>query len=487
MKNYYEKNVNIPYKYGFNTNFKYINSPTGLSKFIILLIKKPLIKYEASYTYRLKNYEIWVNKLKNPNWLCNLPNVFIDLKIIRNTKYYIEINETMSNNKIPKPNKETKESIINSFQQLGIPLTNNISMDKISIDAIFDHSSIVTTNQKRLYKIGIIFCSIQSAEFLFCKLFAKFNGLAITPQDNYFAALNSFIFTDGSFCYIPQNIQCPMDLSTYFRINAPNAGQFEKTLIITEKNSKINYLEGCTAAINLTKQLHAAVVELISFDNSCIKYATIQNWYEGNEEGLGGIYNFVTKRGLALGNFSNISWTQVETGAAITWKYPSCVLVGHFSKGFFYSIALTNNKKIADTGTKMIHIGKKCKSIIISKSVIDGMSINNFRGLIKICPNSTSSTSFAQCDSFMLNKYSSTCTYPYIISTEATGNIEHEATISKLSEDKVFFLQQRCLTKEQAIFLILTGFCKSVLIKMPFEYVAEANLLIKSNYCGSIG
>jgi len=357
----------------------------------------------------------------------------------------------------------------------------------VAIDAVFDSVSIATTFQEKLAKSGVIFCSISEAIQCYPNLVKKFLGSVVSPSDNFFAALNSAVFTDGSFCYIPQNVDCPLELSTYFRINDKESGQFERTLIIAEKNSSLSYLEGCTAPQFSENQLHAAIVELIAFENARIQYSTVQNWYSGNEKGLGGIYNFVTKRGLCIGKNSKISWTQVETGSAITWKYPSCLLVGENSSGEFSSVALTNNYQQADTGTKMIHLGKKTKSKILSKGISCGFSQNCYRGLVKITSNAFYSRNFSQCDSFLLGSNSTACTYPYLEIRNSTALVEHEAKISKVSEEQLFYLLQRGISIEKSVSLLISGFCKDVFTKLPMEFAMEAEKLLSLKLQGTIG
>ena len=347
--------------------------------------------------------------------------------------------------------------------------------------------SIATTFKEKLAKYGVIFCSISEAIEFYPDLIRKFLGSVVSPSDNFFGALNSAVFSDGSFCYIPQNVICPLELSTYFRINDKEAGQFERTLIIAEKNSSVNYLEGCTAPQFSENQLHAAIVELIAFENANIKYSTVQNWYSGNEKGIGGIYNFVTKRGLCIGKNSTISWTQVETGSSITWKYPSCLLVGDNSSGEFYSVALTNNYQQADTGTKMIHLGKKTKSKIVSKGISCGNSKNSYRGLVKISSNASYSRNFSQCDSFLIGSSSLASTYPYLDIWNSSSIIEHEAKISKVSEEQLFYLMQRGINIEQAVSLLISGFCKDVFTKLPMEFSSEADKLLSLKLEGTVG
>ena len=392
---------------------------------------------------------------------------------------------------IPKKKIESLNNIdfeiLKTFEKLGISLDEQKKLSNIAVDAIFDSISIYTTYKEKLAKSGVIFCSISNAIKFYPKLIKKFLGTVVSSGDNFFAALNSAIFSDGSFCYIPQYVICPLELSTYFRINDKDSGQFERTLVIAEKNSSISYLEGCTAPQFSENQLHAAIVELIAFKDAKIKYSTVQNWYSGNEKGIGGIYNFVTKRGLCIGRGSNISWTQVETGSSITWKYPSCILVGKKSCGQFYSVALTNHYQQADTGTKMIHIGESTRSKIISKGISCGFSKNSYRGLVKIALNALFSRNFSQCDSFLVGTTSLACTYPYLDNWNSSSIIEHEAKISKINEEQLFYLLQRGINVEQAIGLLIGGFCKDVFKMLPMEFANEANKLLTLKLEGTIG
>jgi Fe-S cluster assembly protein SufB len=364
---------------------------------------------------------------------------------------------------------------------------NKKKLSNVAVDAVFDSISIGTTFKEKLAKFGVIFCSISEAIQFYPKLVEKFLGSVVSSGDNFFAALNSAVFSDGSFCYIPQNTVCPLELSTYFRINDKEAGQFERTLIIAEKNSSVNYLEGCTAPQFSENQLHAAIVELITFENARINYSTVQNWYSGNELGIGGIFNFVTKRGLCLGKNSSISWTQVETGSSITWKYPSCILLGTNTSGEFYSVALTNHYQQADTGTKMFHFGQKTKSKIISKGISCGNSKNSYRGLVKMSENASYSRNFSQCDSFLIGSSSLASTYPYLDIRNSTSIVEHEAKISKISEEQLFYLTQRGINLEQAVSLLISGFCKDVFTKLPMEFATEADKLLSLKLEGTIG
>ena len=470
--------INQPYKYGFYTDIDSENFPRGLNPEIINLISQH--KNEPNYLreFRLKAYQKWI-KMKEPKW-SNLNYNEIDYN---NIVYY----------SIPKYKKqlnslnEVDPEIIETFNKLGIPLNEQKRLSNVAVDAIFDSVSITTTFKKELAENGIIFCSITEAIKKYPHLIKKYLGSVVPIGDNYFAALNSAAFSDGSFCYIPPNTHCPLELSTYFRINNKESGQFERTLIIADKNSYVSYLEGCTAPQFSTNQLHAAVVELIALDNATIKYSTVQNWYAGNKEGIGGIYNFVTKRGICLGNNSKILWTQVETGSAITWKYPSCILAGNNSIGEFSSIALTNNYQQADTGSKMIHIGKNTRSRILSKGISAGHSVNNYRGLVKVGPKAKNSRNYSQCDSLLLGNQSKANTFPYIQIQNRTSKIEHEASTSKIGEDQIFYFLQRGIKIEEAIFLMISGFCKEVLNELPMEFAMEADRLLNLKLEGTVG
>lgn len=467
-----------PYKYGFQTNIQTETFPKGITEEILILLSTK--KKEPSYllNFRLKSYKKWKG-MKMPFW-SNLDIEKIDY-------------DSMTYYSVPKKKKklqsldEVDPEILRTFEKLGISLDEQKKLSNVAVDAIFDSVSIGTTYKEKLAKVGVIFCSISEAIQFYPLLIEKFLGTVVSPGDNFFSALNSAVFSDGSFCYIPQNTICPLELSTYFRINDKDSGQFERTLIIAEKNSTISYLEGCTAPQYSENQLHAAVVELIAFENAKIKYSTVQNWYGGDERGKGGIYNFVTKRGLAIGKNSSISWTQVETGSAITWKYPSCILLGKGSSGEFYSVALTNNYQQADTGTKMIHLGESTKSKIISKGISCGHSKNAYRGLVKIGANAKFARNFSQCDSFLLGSSSTASTYPYLDIRNSTAIVEHEATISKASEEQLFYLLQRGIRIEQAISLLLSGFCQEVFTKLPMEFAAEADKLIALKLEGTVG
>jgi Fe-S cluster assembly protein SufB len=470
--------LNQPYKYGFETKIENEKFPAGINEEIIKLISRN--KKEPSFllNFRLKAFQKW-KKMVFPHW-SNLSIKTIDFnKIV----YYSSPKRKKKLNSL----EEVDPEILKTFEKLGISLDEQKKLSNVAIDAVFDSVSIATTFKEKLAKYGVIFCSISEAIEFYPELVKKFLGSVVTPADNFFGALNSAVFSDGSFCYIPQNVICPLELSTYFRINDKEAGQFERTLIIAEKNSSVNYLEGCTAPQFSENQLHAAIVELIAFENANIKYSTVQNWYSGNEKGIGGIYNFVTKRGLCIGKNSTISWTQVETGSSITWKYPSCLLVGANSSGEFYSVALTNNYQQADTGTKMIHLGKRTKSKIISKGISCGNSKNAYRGLVKISSNASYSRNFSQCDSFLIGSSSLASTYPYLDIWNSSSIIEHEAKISKVSEEQLFYLMQRGINIEQAISLLISGFCKDVFTKLPMEFSSEADKLLSLKLEGTIG
>ena len=470
--------INQPYKYGFQTEIEMEKFPPGLNEDIIKLISSKKKEPKSLLEFRLKAFRKW-KKMEFPEW-ANLE--------IKNINY-----QDITYYSVPKQKKKLESlddvdpEILRTFEKLGISLDEQKKLSNVAVDAVFDSVSIATTYKEKLAKSGVIFCSISEAIELYPRLINKFLGTVISSGDNFFASLNSAVFSDGSFCYIPQNIECPLELSTYFRINDKDSGQFERTLIIAEKNSSVNYLEGCTAPQFSENQLHAAIVELIAFDNAKIKYSTVQNWYSGDENGKGGIYNFVTKRGLCIGKNSDISWTQVETGSSITWKYPSCLLVGDNSKGEFYSVALTNNFQQADTGTKMIHLGKKTKSKIISKGISCGNSKNSYRGLVKIGSNAELSRNFSQCDSFLIGSSSSACTYPYLDIWNSTSVIEHEAKISKVSEEQLFYLVQRGISVENAISLLISGFCKDVFTMLPMEFATEADKLLSLKLEGTVG
>lgn len=470
--------INKPYEYGFYTNIESAYFPKGLSAKIIKLISK--IKKEPIYltNFRLKAYKKWI-KMNEPKW----SNLFYDSINYNKILYY----------SIPKNKKklqsldEVDPQIIKTFEKLGISLDEQKRLSNVAIDAVFDSVSVATTFKKELASYGVIFCSITEAINLYPNLIKKYLGSVVPDGDNFYASLNSATFSDGSFCYIPPNTKCPLELSTYFRINNKESGQFERTLIIADKNSYVSYLEGCTAPQFDNNQLHAAVVELIALDNATIKYSTVQNWYSGNTKGEGGIYNFVTKRGICTGKNSKILWTQVETGSSITWKYPSCILLGEKAIGEFSSIALTNNYQQADTGSKMIHIGKRTKSKILSKGISSGKSINNYRGLVKMGPNSNYSRNYSQCDSLILSSRSEANTFPYIQVKNPYCKVEHEASTSRIGEEQIFYFMQRGINLEDAISLMINGFCRDILNDLPMEFAMEADRLLNLKLEGTIG
>ena len=467
------------YKYGFSSDIESIQAPKGLNEEVVRFISKQKNEPEWMLEWRLKAFSVF-NKLKKPDWAkLNFPEIdFQDY-------YYYSAPKSMKDK--PKSLDEIDPEILKTYEKLGIPIQEQKILSGVAVDIVLDSVSIATTYKKQLSELGIIFCPISEAIQEHPDLIKKYLGSVIPVSDHSFAALNSAVFTDGSFVYIPENVRCPVELSTYFRINAINTGQFERTLIIADKNSYVSYLEGCTAPMRDENQLHAANVELIALDNAEIKYSTVQNWYPGDKEGKGGIYNFVTKRGACRGVNSKISWTQVETGSAITWKYPSCILQGDNSKGEFYSVAITNNFQQADTGTKMIHIGKNTSSKIISKGISAGNASNTYRGLVKIQPSATNARNFTQCDSLLIGNECGAHTVPYIESSNSGAQVEHEATTSKINEDQLFYCQQRGLSNEEAIGLIVNGFCKEVLQHLPMEFAVEAQKLVSISLEGSVG
>ena len=467
------------YKYGFSTDIENIQSPKGLSAETIKFISNAKNEPEWMLEWRLKAYQR-LKKIKEPDW--QKPKF---PKINYQDLYYYSAPKT-TQSKV-KDLKDLDPKILDTYKKLGIPLDEQKRLNGIAVDAVFDSVSVATTFKDTLSKVGVIFCSISEAIQKHPELVKKYLGSVIPVTDHFFATLNSAVFTDGSFVYIPEGVKCPMELSTYFRINASQTGQFERTLIIADKNSYVSYLEGCTAPMRDENQLHAANVELIALEGAEIKYSTVQNWYPGDENGKGGIYNFVTKRGLCKGNNSKISWTQVETGSSITWKYPSCILKGDNSIGEFYSIAITNNHQKADTGTKMIHIGKNTKSKIISKGISAGKADNTYRGLVDIFPNAKNSQNYTQCDSLLMGNECGAHTIPYIKNRNSDSNIAHEATTSKISEDQLFYCQQRGLNSEEAVSLIVNGFCKEVLQQLPMEFAVEAQKLVGISLEGSVG
>jgi len=470
--------VNQPYKYGFVTPIEADVIPKGLSEEVVRLISAKKNEPEFMLEFRLRAYKQWL-KMTTPQWAeVNYPP--IDYQDII---YYSAPKQSAKKQSL----EEVDPELLLTFEKLGIPLSEQKRLSNVAVDAIFDSVSIATTFRKDLAKAGVIFCSISEAMHDYPELLKKYLGSVVPIGDNYYAALNSAVFSDGSFVYIPKGVRCPMELSTYFRINNGESGQFERTLIIAEEGSYVSYLEGCTAPMFDTNQLHAAVVELVALDNAEIKYSTVQNWYAGDKNGKGGIYNFVTKRGLCQGVNSKISWTQVETGSAITWKYPSCVLVGENSIGEFYSVALTNNCQQADTGTKMIHIGRNTRSKIISKGISAGNSKNSYRGLVKIGPKAQGARSFAQCDSMLIGDNSQANTFPYIEVKNPTARVEHEASVSKIGAEQLFYFQQRGIGAEQAVSMMISGFCKSVFNVLPMEFAVEADKLLSLKLEGSVG
>ena len=470
---------NSDYKYGFSTDVDEIRPPKGLNEEIIKFISAQKDEPEWMLEWRLNAFKVF-NKLPKPQWAkLNIPE--IDYQDC----YYYSIPKSLKDK--PKSLDEIDPEILKTYEKLGIPLKEQKMLSGIAVDAVFDSVSVATTYKKQLSDLGIVFCSISEAVKTHPELVKKYLGSVIPISDHSFSALNSAVFTDGSFIYIPEGVRCPVELSTYFRINAMNTGQFERTLIIADKDSYVSYLEGCTAPMRDENQLHAANVELVALDNAEIKYSTVQNWYPGDKEGKGGIYNFVTKRGACRGKNSKISWTQVETGSAVTWKYPSCILRGDNSIGEFYSIAVTNNYQQADTGTKMIHIGKNTKSTIISKGISAGKSQNSYRGLVQIGKRASNARNFSQCDSLLMGNNCGAHTFPYIEAKNKSAQIEHEATTSKIGEDQIFYCNQRGIDTEKAIALIVNGFSKEVLNKLPMEFAVEAQKLLEISLEGSVG
>ena len=481
MKKIIEENTlrNNEYKYGFYTDIATDVFQKGLNEDTIRLLSKTKKEPEFMLAWRLKAFRHW-KTLKEPHW-ANVYYPPIDYQAIT---YYSAPKQKTDK---PKSLDEVDKELLDTFERLGIPLTEQKRLAGVAIDAVFDSVSVGTTHQEILAKQGIIFCSMSEAIQNHPDLVQKYLGSVVPYTDNFYASLNSAVFSDGSFCYIPKGVKCPLELSTYFRINAADTGQFERTLIIAEDNSFVSYLEGCTAPMRDSNQLHAAVVELITFDNAEIKYSTVQNWYSGDKEGKGGIYNFVTKRGKCLGKNSKISWTQVEAGAAITWKYPSVILQGDNSVGKFYSVALTNNRMQADTGTKMIHIGKNTKSTIISKGISTDYANNNYRGLVKILPSATGARNFSQCDSMLVGNNCAANTFPYIEVKNNTAVLEHEASTSKINAEQIFYLKSRGIDSEGAVSLIINGFCKDVFKELPLEFSVEAIRLLEMKLEGSVG
>jgi Fe-S cluster assembly protein SufB len=471
--------VQREYKYGFYTDVETDSAPPGLNEDIIRLISTKKKEPEFMLEWRLKAYRHWL-KMKEPTW----PHVHYPPIDYQKSVYYSAPKKRTDG---PRSLEEVDPKLLETYEKLGIPLKERERLAGVAVDAVFDSVSVGTTFKKQLAEKGIIFCSFTEAVQEHPELVKKYLGMVVPYTDNYFAGLNSAVFSDGSFCFIPKGVRCPMELSTYFRINAANTGQFERTLIVAEEGSSVSYLEGCTAPMRDEHQLHAAVVELIALDRAQIKYSTVQNWYPGDEQGRGGIYNFVTKRGLCKGRDSKISWTQVETGSAITWKYPSCVLLGDNSIGEFYSVAVTNNYQQADTGTKMVHVGKNTRSTIVSKGISAGHGQNSYRGLVKIQKNAANARNFSQCDSLLLGNKCGAHTFPYIEVKNTTSRVEHEASTSKIGEDQIFYCNQRGLATQDAVNMIVNGFCKEVFRELPMEFAVEAQKLLGVSLEGSVG
>jgi Fe-S cluster assembly protein SufB len=466
------------YKYGFYTDVEADSAPPGLNEDIIRFISHKKGEPEWMLEYRLKAFKRW-QSMTEPHW------AFVTYPPInyQDIIYYSAPKKTQG----PSSLEEVDPEILKTYEKLGIPLHEQKVLAGVAVDAVFDSVSVVTTFKKQLEEVGVIFCSMSEAIQHHPELVKKYLGSVVPYSDNFYSALNSAVFTDGSFCYIPKGVRCPLELSTYFRINAAKTGQFERTLIIADEGSYVSYMEGCTAPMRDENQLHAAVVELVALDKAHIKYSTIQNWYPGNKDGEGGIYNFVTKRGLCAGESSKISWTQVETGSSITWKYPSCILKGDNSVGEFYSVAITNNMQQADTGTKMVHIGKNTKSTIVSKGISAGRSQNAYRGLVKVMKSAEGARNFSQCDSMLMGNECGAHTFPYIEVKNPTATVEHEASTSKIGEDQLFYCNQRGIATEDAVSMIVHGFCKEVLNELPMEFAVEARRLLEISLEGSVG
>ncbi len=465
------------YEFGFYTDIEQDRAPKGLNEDIIRFISAKKEEPDFVLEYRLKAFKKWL-EMTEPDW-AHLHHPPIDYQAIS----YFAATKKKNLDSIDEVDPE----LLDTFNKLGIPLEEQKRLSGVAVDVVMDSSSVITTYKEKLEELGIIFCSISEAIQNHPGLIKKYLGSVVPYTDNYFAALNSAVFTDGSFVYIPKGVRCPMDLSTYFRINAGDTGQFERTLIVAEEGAYVSYLEGCTAPMRDENQLHAAIVEIVTMDDAEVKYSTVQNWYPGDKDGKGGIYNFVTKRGICKGKNSKISWTQVETGSAITWKYPSCILLGDNSYGEFYSVAVTNNYQLADTGTKMIHIGKNTKSKIISKGISAGFSENSYRGLVKVMKGADKARNFTQCDSLLLGDKCGAHTFPYIDVNNPTAIVEHEATTSKIAEDQLFYCNQRGIDTENAIGLIVNGYAKEVLNKLPMEFAVEAQKLLAITLENSVG
>ena len=478
MSEQVEHLIKKEYAAGFTTDIVSETLPPGLNEDVIRFISAKKNEPEWLLEWRLKAYQTWL-EMTEPEW-AHVKYDDIDFQAVS----YYSAPKSMDDK--PKSLDEVDPELLKTYEKLGIPLHEQAALAGVAMDVVFDSVSVVTTFREKLLEAGVIFCSISEAVHKYPDLVKKYIGSVVPQKDNYYAALNSAVFSDGSFVYIPKGVRCPMELSTYFRINEQNTGQFERTLIVADEGSHVSYLEGCTAPMRDENQLHAAVVELIALDNAEIKYSTVQNWYPGNEEGKGGIYNFVTKRGVCHTN-AKISWTQVETGSAVTWKYPSCILRGDNSVGEFYSVALTNNYQQADTGTKMIHIGKNTRSTIISKGISAGKSSNAYRGLVRMNPGAEGARNYTQCDSLLIGDKCGAHTFPYIESKNPTAVIEHEATTSKVSDDQLFLCQQRGLDAEKAVSMIVNGFCREVFKELPMEFAVEAGKLLEVSLEGSVG
>ena len=470
--------INRPYKHGFVTDIASDVAPKGLGEDTIRMISAKKNEPAWLLEFRLGAYRTWL-QMQEPAWP-NLHHPKIDFQAI---SYYAAPKQKAKLQSMDEVDPE----LLRTFEKLGVPLHERMALAGVAVDVIFDSVSVATTYKQKLAEVGIVFCSMSEAVQQHPELVKKYLGSVVPTGDNYYAALNSAVFTDGSFCFIPKGVKCPMDLSTYFRINTEESGQFERTLIVAEEGASVSYLEGCTAPAFSTNQLHAAVVELVALDNADIKYSTVQNWYAGDENGVGGIYNFVTKRGLAKGVNSRISWTQVETGSAITWKYPSVVLRGDNSVGEFYSVAVTNHLQQADTGTKMIHLGKNTRSTIISKGISAGRSSNSYRGLVRVAPTAAGARNHSQCDSMLIGDRSGAHTFPYIDVRNPTAKVEHEASTSKIGEDQLFYFAQRGVGAEAAVSMIINGFCKEVFQQLPMEFAVEATQLLGLKLEGSVG
>ncbi|MGA1483430.1 MAG: Fe-S cluster assembly protein SufB [Vulcanococcus sp.] len=467
-----------PYKYGFVTEIETEKIPKGLSEDVVRLISAKKGEPPFLLNFRLRAFRQWL-QMDQPDWAA-LGFPPIDYQDII---YYAAPRQQQKKSSL----EEVDPKLLETFDKLGIPLSEQKRLSNVAVDAVFDSVSIATTYKEKLAEHGVIFCSISEAVEVHPELIERYLGTVVPSNDNYFAALNSAVFSDGSFVFIPKGVECPMELSTYFRINSGDTGQFERTLIVAEEGASVSYLEGCTAPMFDTNQLHAAVVELVALDHAVIKYSTVQNWYAGDENGKGGIYNFVTKRGQCRGRCSKISWTQVETGSAITWKYPSCVLQGADSVGEFYSVALTNNRQQADTGTKMVHVGPRTRSTIVSKGISAGQSSNSYRGLVQIGPKAQGAKNYSQCDSMLIGDCAAANTYPYIRSQQPDAAVEHEASTCRISEDQLFYLQSRGIAFEEAVSMMVSGFCRDVFNQLPMEFAAEADKLLALKLEGSVG